>query len=153
MLDNYRRADTLPLSPAWPKRREAVGSLGASCTFTDGRRKGVISCFFFPQSQVESKRAFDTPQKASLCEWMEIGRDERQTRRDIWATFWRLWMKAIHQRNPGGNTKAKEVQGKNMSFLCSPYSQISFRGHQEPRQVLQFPDLSSSKLMQDRKPY
>ena len=33
------------------------------------QEKNVMSCFgFFPQSQVESKRAFDTPQKASLCE-------------------------------------------------------------------------------------
>ena len=81
---------------------------------------------------------------------MEIGCDESKPEETYKLHFedfeWNLFIKGIL----GENTKAKEAQGKNMSFLCSPYSQISFRGHQE---VLQFPDLSSSKLMQDRTPY
>lgn len=53
---------------------------------------------------------------------MEVGCDKLQTRRQVEATFWRLSIKATHQRNLGKHTKAKEAQGMSMRFLCYPLS-------------------------------
>ena len=56
----------------WPDQRgESIrGLTRIKLYFHRWQEKSGRSCFFFffPQSQVESKRAFDTHQKASLCE-------------------------------------------------------------------------------------